>query len=420
MKVKNKPYLPLWLIYLCIALAMFSLSSCSSIRKLKSNLQQSSKVDSSTVKSKTVDSSATTIIKKVDSSGISVIVTFDSTDNDSATTVEIETYPPKKEDYLQPERTTGIKVKTNRKPKSIEVKQNQKQSNEQNKTTAVSGTEKEKTNVTKTETVKKVEVNKKRFVFHWWWLLIALAVLLLYLKFKHKITPVGMVQKFVAWLGVESKSFNQNNNMKNLILLLMLSTSLFIGCVAPDKKDTTVTELKSMARPDVDLDWELAFKDTTGDYAVLRQVNGKGVYVTVKDTTWQKQIKVPRSTFLLQMSVRQVKLFLSLSNYFTTNLLLGLGCLVIVLAALIFILWKSAWHWSKPSFGVLVLVVGIIGGCIRIIQKVPAELSDLNKKPLSRAEYDYWKKVDPTFDAFWLDQWSRNELDGVTNKEAIK
>ena len=195
----------LWLTVALLLMALLCFTSCSSLRKLKSNVQQSSKVDSSTVKSKTVDSSATTIIKKVDSSGISVIVTFDITDNDSATTVEIETYPPKKEDYLQPERTTGIKVKTNRKPKSIEVKQNQKQSNEQNKTTAVSGSQKEKTNVTKTEAFKKVEVNKNRFVFHWWWLLIALAVLLLYLWFKHKITPVGMIQKFVAWLGVEDK-----------------------------------------------------------------------------------------------------------------------------------------------------------------------------------------------------------------------
>lgn len=196
---------PIVVVYLVlIAFAILVLSTgCSSLRMLKSNTKQYSKVDSSRVTTKKVDSSGTTIIKKVDSSGLSVIVTFDSTGNDSATTVEIETYPHTADDYFNVDHK--VKIKTNRKPKSIEVKQNQKQSNEQNKTTAISGTEKEKTNVTKTETVKKTEVNKKRFVFHWWWLLIALAVLLLYLWIKHKITPVGMVQKFVAWLGVEDK-----------------------------------------------------------------------------------------------------------------------------------------------------------------------------------------------------------------------
>lgn len=201
------------------------------------------------------------------------------------------------------------------------------------------------------------------------------------------------------------------------ILLLSLAASMFFSCVAPDKKETTVTELQSLQRPDVDLDWEIGYKDTTGDYAVLKQVNGKGTWVTIKDTTWQKQIKVPRSTFLLQMSSRQVTMFLKAIHYFGTTLIIGIVLLLLVLAGLVYILYRNAWSWSKPSFGALLGVVFIIGACVRIIQKTPSEMSALNKKSLTRAEYNHWLKVDPTFDAFWKDKWENNELVELTNKK---
>lgn len=204
--------------------------------------------------------------------------------------------------------------------------------------------------------------------------------------------------------------------MKLLLSILLVSCLLF-SCDTPDKKDTTVTELQSLQRPDVDLDWELGYKDTTGDYAVLKQVNGKGTWVTIKDTTWQKQIKVPRSTFLLQMSSRQVTMFLKASHYFGTKLILGIVLLIMVLGIIIYILYKNAWHITKASFGGLVAVVFIIGGCIRIIQKTPSEMSALNKKSLNMAEYNHWLKVDPSFDTYWKEKWEKNELVGITNKK---
>lgn len=203
--------------------------------------------------------------------------------------------------------------------------------------------------------------------------------------------------------------------MKKQITILLMSLLMISSCIAPDKDKTTVTELKSLARPDVDYDWEVVMKDTTGKFSVLKQVNGKGQWVAV-DSTWKHQVKIPKSTFLVQMSRDMVSKIMSLSDYFSTELIVGIVLMLILFGTIIFILIRVGWTIEKFSFGTGFLFVLALGFCIRTIQKKPSELSENNIKQLSRTEYETIIKTDPNLDSFWLAKWEANELVGVTNK----
>lgn len=384
------------------------LSSCSSIRKMRSNVKESISEKSSDQVTKKTDSTFSTVTKTIDSTGTTVTVEFETDSSNTDTHVEIVTYHPHKDDYDQGVRT---EVKTNRKPKNIKVQQSK--TNDKVVGTAVSVKKEDTKDATRSKETKTEikQVDKKKFVFHWWWILIAIAVLFLWLWFKHKIIPAG------AMVWVKNK-FTKTHNMKNLILLFTLSAMLMIGCDAP--KENKVEERQSLMRPDVDLDWELGTKDTTGDYAVIKPVNGKGQWVTIKDTTWQKQIKIPRSIFWITMSKKMVREFMVLSNYFT-----GPVILTIVLAAIValfcYFFFKFDWTRKLGSgkfAGVIFAVLLIIP--FRIAQKRPTELAGNNVAKLSRAEYEYWKAKDSTFRTFWLQKWENNELTGLRNKKVIK
>jgi uncharacterized protein YceK len=222
----NKHNRVIFIIFLSVALVgmMLYLSGCSSIRKLKTNVKQTEQVKTTEQTTKAKDSSVTTVTKKIDSAGTTVTVVFNNDGKDTATNVEITTHPPTKDDY-----NTGRKigVKTNRTPKSITVNQADKKADEQ---TVVANVKTNETKVVATEkktTTQTKGVDKKKFIFHWWWLLIALAVLLLILFLKYNITPATAV----AWLR---KQFTKTNNMKNLILLIAVTT-LFSSCWKWDK-----------------------------------------------------------------------------------------------------------------------------------------------------------------------------------------
>ena len=79
-------------IYLLGIIAIFS--SCTSVKKLRSNVHQETVKTETVNKSDTKDSTSKTITKTIDSSGITVTVVYDSTGTDTATTFDIITYPP--------------------------------------------------------------------------------------------------------------------------------------------------------------------------------------------------------------------------------------------------------------------------------------------------------------------------------------
>lgn len=180
-----------------------SLSGCSSIRKLKTNVKQTEQVKTTEQITKAKDSSTTTTISKVDSSGTTVTVVFDNDGKDTATNVEIITHAPHKEDYYQPART---EVKTNRKPKSITVNQAAKNKQQQETTAVVKTKETKAVTTDKTTTTKVKQLDKKKSGFAWWfWPLIVLVIIVIVLCWAYKITPA------TAWAWVR-KQFNKTTS----------------------------------------------------------------------------------------------------------------------------------------------------------------------------------------------------------------
>ena len=140
-------------IYLLGVIAVFS--SCTSVKKLRSNVHTETVKTETVQKSDTKDSTSKTITKTIDSSGITVTVVYDSTGTDTATTFDIITYPPSKDQY-----TERIQVKSSVKPKSITVNQAKKKQAERldstvKKSLQVDNVKKEEKVVSKVKTVEK-------------------------------------------------------------------------------------------------------------------------------------------------------------------------------------------------------------------------------------------------------------------------
>ena len=154
--MNNKIILIILFIYLLGVIAVFS--SCTSVKKLRSNVHQETVKTETVNKSYTKDSTSKTITKTIDSSGITVTVVYDSTGTDTATTFDIITYPPSKDQY-----TERIQVKSSVKPKSITVNQAKKKQAE--RLDSVSAKSAQTTDVKKEEkVVSKVKtVKKKKF-----------------------------------------------------------------------------------------------------------------------------------------------------------------------------------------------------------------------------------------------------------------
>lgn len=176
-----------------IAIAVI-LTSCSSIRKLKKNVKQTEQVKTTEQTNKAKDSSVTTITKEINSDGATVTVVFENDGKDTATNVEITTYPPHKEDYFFKPQT--VSVKTNRKPKSITVNQAKKLQQIKEALASLKTIETKAATTEKKTTTQTKQVEKQKFVFHWWWLLILLAVVLLFLWLHYNLTPATAV----GWL----------------------------------------------------------------------------------------------------------------------------------------------------------------------------------------------------------------------------
>jgi hypothetical protein len=329
----------------------------------------------------------------------------DDDDDHTETDVQITVHRPKPDDYFSP---TTVGVKSNKKVKGVKVDQQEKKAAAETKTADVKKENSRKTDVKKEEKKKEVVVNKNKAWFNWWWLLILLVPLTFLICKKYFPVPYARTISFIK------KTFS----MKQLILLLALSTLAFVSCDAP--KENKVEERTSLMRPDVDHDWEIQFVDTTGKFAYQGfNEKGQGTWLT-KDSTWKKQKKIARSTFWVTMSQKMVKRFMVLTDYFTKDLLI-FTLLLIILAILIRLFIKGDWMRFMGKGGALgFILIAYLGVTIRIVQKRPTELAGNNVKQLSRAEYEYWMKTDPTFEKFWMEKWKNNELVGLTNKEAVK
>jgi hypothetical protein len=205
--------------------------------------------------------------------------------------------------------------------------------------------------------------------------------------------------------------------MKNLKLLMVLTLCLFIGACGVDSAGG---DLKQVEARDYSPQTEQILVDTTGDFSIKGfNAKGQGTYLTVKDTTWQKVVNVPKVVYFIRMTPEQVGKYSKEVNYWTTDFLLGCAMLLLVVILTYFAL-KNDWFksWGKGgSIGLAYLVA--ISITVRTYQKVPSELAGNNLKQLSRAEYNERVKTDPNFDAFWQEKWDNNELVTITNKKSL-
>ena len=145
-------------VYLAAMVAIFS--SCTSIKKLRTNVKTEVVKTEIVQKSEVKDSTSKTITKTIDSSGITVTVVYDSTSTDTATTFDITTYPPSADQY-----TERISIKSSIKPKSITVNQAKKKQAE--RLDSVVSKKEHTENIKKDEKVvtKVKTVDKKKVVF---------------------------------------------------------------------------------------------------------------------------------------------------------------------------------------------------------------------------------------------------------------
>jgi len=126
--------------------------------KLRSNVHHETVKTETVNKSDTKDSTSKTITKTIDSSGITVTIVYDSTSADTATTFDIITYPPSKDQY-----TERISIKSSVTPKSITVNQAKKKQDENIAATSLK-TEKKQDVKKEEKVVSKVKtVEKKKF-----------------------------------------------------------------------------------------------------------------------------------------------------------------------------------------------------------------------------------------------------------------
>lgn len=215
--------------------------------------------------------------------------------------------------------------------------------------------------------------------------------------------------------------------MKKITLLFAISAFLMVACDAP--KENEVKERESLMRTDTfpngtvaynDMDWEFKLIDTTAKHAYLGfNEKGQGTYLT-KDSTWKKEVRIPRSTFWVKMGKKTVSTMMSVSDYFTKDVVIA-SLLLILLIILIRAFIKGDWMRFMGKGGSLgFILVAYIGTILYLVTTRPNELAGNNVKQLTRAEYEYWMKKDPTFNEFWKEKWEANELMGITNKAALK
>ena len=151
--MNKKIILIILFIYLLGVIAIFS--SCTSVKKLRSNVHQETVKTETVQKSDTKDSTSKTITKTIDSSGTSITIEYDSTTADTATSFDIITYPPSKDQY-----TERISIKSSVTPKSITVNQAKKKQAERidstvRKSLTVENIKKDSSSVSTIKTVQK-------------------------------------------------------------------------------------------------------------------------------------------------------------------------------------------------------------------------------------------------------------------------
>lgn len=175
------------LLFLLILIGcLFAISSCTGVRKLSKNVKTEFVKTEQSNKTESKDSATKTVTKVIDSTGTSITIEYDSAKNDSATTIDIITYPPSKDQYFE-----RVQVKSSIKPKSIKVNQAKKKTDEKAAELNVKSAKADENKKEEKKTV--VDKGKSQTKFKISWLLpigLLLLIVLLILAYKNR-TCIG-------------------------------------------------------------------------------------------------------------------------------------------------------------------------------------------------------------------------------------
>jgi len=374
--MNKKIILIILFIYLLGVIAIFS--SCTSVKKLRSNVHQETVKTETVQKSDTKDSTSKTITKTIDSSGTSITIEYDSTTADTATSFDIITYPPSKDQY-----TERISIKSSVTPKSITVNQAKKKQAERidstvRKSLTVENIKKDSSSVS---TVKTVEIEKGWF--RWWMALVAFLLLAAIAAFIYR----KQIRSFIIKLPL--KLFTMK------LFIIILSTFFLASCWSNDSRPPRelaqgVYQEEVIQVPDSVMQWSVEQKQ----------------YVKV----WGFTTKiVPIKEFEVVPNGQQVKKFANESGQAGFNWI-GLLIILGVTAAAVF---GAGYFSSGTAKGLVRAAAVLVAISVGFFTLKPANIAQNNAKTITEKQLKYYQSIDPELNYFWD---SINKAGGIIGK----
>ena len=374
--MNKKIILIILFIYLLGVIAVFS--SCTSVKKLRSNVHQETVKTEFVQKEQSKDSTSKTVTKTIDSSGITVTIVYDSTTADTATSFDIITYPPSKDQY-----TERISIKSSVTPKSITVNQAKKKQAERidstvRKSLTVENIKKDSSSVS---TVKTVEIEKGWF--RWWMALVAFLLLAAIAAFIYR----KQIRSFIIKLPL--KLFTMK------LFIIILSTFFLASCWSNDSRPPRelaqgVYQEEVIQVPDSVMQWSVEQKQ----------------YVKV----WGFTTKiVPIKEFEVVPNGQQVKKFANESGQAGFNWI-GLLIILGVTAAAVF---GAGYFSSGTAKGLVRAAAVLVAISVGFFTLKPANIAQNNAKTITEKQLKYYQSIDPELNYFWD---SINKAGGIIGK----
>jgi len=353
-------------------------SSCTSVKKLRTNVHQETVKTETVQKSDTKDSTSKTITKTIDSSGITVTVVYDSTSADTATDFDIVIHSPSKDQY-----TERVSIKSSVKPKSITVNQAKKKQDEKfdstvKKSLTVENIKKDSSSVS---TVKTVEIEKGWF--RWWMALVAFLLLAAIAAFIYR----KQIRSFIIKLPF--KLFTMK------LFIIILSTFFLASCWSNDSRPPRelaqgVYQEEVIQVPDSVMQWSVEQKQ----------------YVKVLGFTTKI---VPIKEFEVVPNGQQVKKFANESGQAGFNWI-GLLIILGVTAAAVF---GAGYFSSGTAKGLVRAAAVLVAIAVGFFTLKPANIAQNNAKTITEKQLKYYQSIDPELNYFWD---SINKNGGIIGK----
>lgn len=173
MKQIKSHIIAILLLLLPLLVGLLLLSSCHSLRKIKSSVQKTEEVKKEEVWRQSNDSLSTSKEKVINNQGTKVVIKFDSAKDALTSDVMVTISNDTKEG------PGVVHISSSKQPKSIEITSNKKQEQTKQQQTKVAAEATEQKTEEKKTALVEVKEEKKKFVFHWWFIIPAVIIFLI-------------------------------------------------------------------------------------------------------------------------------------------------------------------------------------------------------------------------------------------------